>query len=52
MRFVVQRDTDLPLIPKAEGLVLLPLAIQFPAALCNTMTEIPGALTSQYWTIK
>lgn len=32
MRCVVQKDTDVPLIPNARGYVLLPMAIQLPAA--------------------
>ncbi|NLV57591.1 MAG: hypothetical protein GXY67_02380 [Clostridiales bacterium] len=31
MRCVVQKDTDVPLIPPANGTVLLPMAIQMPA---------------------
>ncbi len=32
MRCVVQKDTDVPLIPASKGYVLLPLAIQMPVA--------------------
>lgn len=31
MRCVVQKDTDLPLIPSSRGYVLLPMAIQLPS---------------------
>jgi len=51
LRLVVQRETDLPLIPKADGRVLLPLAVQFPAVLCPAMDDIPGLVLKQYWTI-
>lgn len=50
LRLVVQKDTDLPLIPRADERVLLPLAIQMPAALCDTMTEIPGLVLMEHWT--
>ncbi len=52
MRCVVQKDIDLALIPPANGMVLLPMAIQEPAVLCTTITDnIPAAITSQHWTI-
>ncbi len=44
MRCVVQKDTDLPLIPPASGEVFLPLAIQFPTAEYTIPTgELPLA---------
>jgi transglutaminase-like putative cysteine protease len=49
LRLVVQKDTDLPLIPRAGGRVLLPLAVQWPAALCDTMEEIPGLVLMDHW---
>jgi hypothetical protein len=49
LRLVVQKDTDLPLIPRADERVLLPMAIQMPAALCDTMTEIPGLVLMEHW---
>ena len=52
LRLVVQRDTDLPLIPRADGTILLPLAVQVPAVLCDTMDEIPGAVAMDLWSIK
>jgi transglutaminase-like putative cysteine protease len=52
LRLVVQKDTDLPLIPRADGRILLPLAVQMPAALCDTMDEIPGLLLMDYWTFE
>ncbi|MBN2169181.1 MAG: transglutaminase domain-containing protein [Actinobacteria bacterium] len=51
MRCVTQEDVDVPLIPPAEELVLLPCAIQEPAALCDTMEEIPGELIDKHWTL-
>jgi hypothetical protein len=45
----VQKDVDLPLVPPAKGRVLLPMVIQFPAALCDTMEEIPGIVIQEYW---
>jgi len=52
LRLVVQKDTDLPLIPRADGRILLPLAVQMPAALCDTMEEIPGLVLMDFWTFK
>jgi len=52
LRLVVQKDTDLPLIPRADGRILLPLAVQMPAALCDTMEEIPGLVLMDHWTFK
>ncbi len=44
MRCVVQKDTDLPLIPPASRQVFLPLAIQFPTAEYTIPTgELPLA---------
>jgi len=52
MRCVVQKDTDLPLIPAAEGMVLLPMALQMPAAEysmpASDLTEIR---IIEYWTL-
>ncbi len=50
LRLVVQKDTDLPLVPRAQGRVVLPLAIQMPAALCPTMEAIPGFVLAEHWT--
>jgi hypothetical protein len=50
LRLVVQKDTDLPLIPRAGMRIALPLAIQMPAATCDTMAEQPGLVLSAYWT--
>ena len=52
LRLVVQKDTDLPLIPRADGRILLPLAVQMPAALCDTMEAIPGLVLMDFWTFK
>ncbi|MBN1289653.1 MAG: transglutaminase domain-containing protein [Actinobacteria bacterium] len=51
MRCVTQVDVDVPLIPPAVELVLLPCAIQEPAALCDTMENIPGELIDKHWTL-
>jgi transglutaminase-like putative cysteine protease len=51
-RLVVQRDTDLELIPRAGGTVLLPMAIQMPAALCDNMGVMPGLVASEHYTIE
>jgi transglutaminase-like putative cysteine protease len=53
LRLVVQKDTDLPLIPRASMRVALPMAIQMPAVTCDTMTSgVPGLVVSQYWMFK
>jgi hypothetical protein len=52
LRLVVQKDTDLPLIPRADMRVALPMAIQMPAATCDTMAEQPGLVLNAYWTFK
>jgi transglutaminase-like putative cysteine protease len=48
-RCYIQVDTDVPLIPPADGPILLPMAIQFPAALCDTMKDVPGGVVSEHW---
>ena len=48
LRLTVQKDVDLPLIPRADGRVLLPMAIQFPAALCDAMEELPSMTASTF----
>lgn len=50
MRCVVQKDTDEPLIPRANGTVLLPSAIQTPAMEYSIPTgEIPAQLFQEHW---
>jgi transglutaminase-like putative cysteine protease len=52
LRLVVQKDTDLPLIPRADGRILLPLAVQMPAALCDAMDDPPGLVLMEHWTFE
>jgi len=52
LRLTVQKDVDVPLIPRANGRVALPLAIQMPAALCDSMTDVPTLVLNDYWTYK
>ena len=47
-RCVIQRDIDVELIPPAESLVFLPMAIQYPTALCDTMEKVPGAVLYEH----
>ncbi|MBN2057695.1 MAG: transglutaminase domain-containing protein [Candidatus Saganbacteria bacterium] len=47
-RCVLQKDIDVPLIPPADGLVSLPMAIQFPAALCEGMERVPGSVVYEH----
>jgi hypothetical protein len=52
-RCVVQKDTDEPLIPQANGTVLLPLAIQTPAVEYSIPTgEIPALVFQEHWTME
>lgn len=50
-RCTVQTDVDLPLVPPATEPVLLPMTLQVPAALCDTMEEIPGVVISESWVL-
>jgi transglutaminase-like putative cysteine protease len=52
MRCNVQLDVDEPLIPPAAEDVMLPLAIQEPAANCSTMVESPSVLVERYQTMQ
>ncbi len=52
MRSVVQKDTDIPLIPKAESMVLLPMAIQMPAVEYSIPSaEMWEATVLDHWTL-
>jgi len=52
MRCVIQKDTDQNLIPLAQGLVLLPMAIQTPTVEYSIPTgEISDNIFLEYWTI-
>ena len=48
-RLVIQKDIDLPLVPTAAGVLLLPMAFQDAAAICDTSDELPGLLVSDGW---
>ena len=52
LRLVVQKDTDLPLIPRADMRVAIPLAIQMPAATCDGMEYNAGLVLGGYWTFE
>jgi hypothetical protein len=45
----VQKDVDVPLIPPSAERVFMPMAIQYPAAVCDTMEDDPGAMLMDYW---
>jgi transglutaminase-like putative cysteine protease len=52
MRCVVQKDTNVPLIPAAEGTVLAPLAIQVPTVEYSSATgEILDEVFINNWTL-
>lgn len=46
----VQKDVDVPLIPPSAERVFLPMAVQYPAAACETMEDDPGTIIMSYWT--
>jgi transglutaminase-like putative cysteine protease len=52
LRLTVQKDVDLPLTPATWGRPALPVAIQMPAGVCDTMLEQPASVLSEYWTFK
>jgi len=52
LRLVVQKDVDLPVTPPGKGRIALPLAVQWPAALCDDMTMPAGLVLMQHWTYK
>jgi len=53
MRCVVQKDTDEPLIPQSDSMVLLPMAIQMPAVEYSIPTaEVPAEVFLEHWTIQ
>lgn len=52
VRCVVQKDTDEPLIPRAHGMVVLPMAVQAPAVEYSIPTgEIADEVFWEYWTM-
>lgn len=53
MRCVVQNDTDVPLIPAAHGIILLPMAIQVPAVEYSIPAiDLPDEVFLEYYTIE
>jgi len=50
-RWIIQKDVDVPLIPPADEPIFLSIAVQSPAALCDTMEEIPGVVIEEHWKI-
>lgn len=52
LRLTVQKDVDLPLIPRARQRVPLPMAIQMPVGLCDTMETIPAMVLLEHWTYR
>ena len=52
MRCVVQKDTDEMLIPKANSMVLFPMAIQFPTVEYSIPYVDIGESFLVYWTIE
>jgi len=51
-RLVIQKDIDVPLVPKPQLSVSLPMAIQEPAAICANAEVDPGILIEEYWKFK
>ena len=53
MRCVVQKDTDVPLVPRAGSMVLLPMAIQVPTVeYSNPTGEILDEAIMDHWTMR
>ena len=52
LRLTVQKDTDLPLIPRATGRIFVPMVVQMPAAWCDTMVEVPLIVLIDGWSFK
>lgn len=53
MRCIIQKDTDTPLIPQANGLVLLPAAIQLPTIEYSVPNGvIPEFVLLDYWSMQ
>jgi transglutaminase-like putative cysteine protease len=51
-RLVIQKDVDVPLVPKPELTISLPMAIQEPAVVCGNCETDPGFLVEKYWKFK
>ena len=51
MRCVIQKDTDLPLVPAARGYVLLPMVVQLPAAENTIPTGDLSPAFMDHWVI-
>ena len=52
LRLTVQKDTDLPLVPRATGRIFVPMVVQMPAAWCDTMVEVPLIVIIDGWSFK
>ena len=48
-RYVIQKDVDVPLVPEPSEPVLLPMARQFPAVVCETCKKDVGVLIGYGW---
>ncbi len=51
-RLVIQKDVNIPLTPTPSGPTLLPMALQYPEAQCDTMNEIPSLLFMGDWKVE
>jgi len=52
MRFIVQKDVDVPLIPPVNSSDMLPLVVQFPTVEYSLPTgEIPALTVLEGWSI-
>lgn len=51
-RYVIQKDVDVPLIPDPGEPIFLPMAVQFPAVVCQTSEKDPGFIVSEGWSIE
>ncbi|MBU1026456.1 MAG: transglutaminase-like domain-containing protein, partial [Candidatus Margulisbacteria bacterium] len=48
-RFLVQKNVDIPLIPKPDGALAFAMVLQEPTALCEEMDENPGLFFTDNW---
>lgn len=51
-RCVVQHDVDVPFVPPAEDPTYISMALQQPAANCDTMEDMPDAVVLEYASIQ
>ncbi len=48
-RYLIQVDVDIPLVPAPDELLVFPMVLQSPTALCREMDQNPGILFMENW---